>query len=120
MLPYLLAILAILPRMQANPPRSVPAAARRFRQHHLPFRLRHTSNPPQPKPKYWGDYLGPKDPEHLRLYLPNPNRISACENFTDFEYLCQNLSSSDIDIFVYPRLGLTGNNTTLAIDADKS
>jgi hypothetical protein len=55
---------------------------------------------------YWGDYLGPKDPAHLRVYLQNPNRISAANDFTDFQYLCQVMYSNDIDIFGLSETGL--------------
>jgi hypothetical protein len=38
--------------------------------------------------------------------MQNPNRISARENFTDFEYLCQNLLTHDVDIFSLPETGI--------------
>lgn len=92
--------------MQATPPQPT-TVNKRFRQQQIPFRPRHASNQPQPpSPTYWGNYLGPKDPEHLRIFLQNPNRISARENFTDFEYLCQNLFTNDIDIFCLPETGI--------------
>lgn len=55
---------------------------------------------------YWGDFLGPKHAEHLRVYLQNPNRISACDDFVDFRYLCQVLLSNDVDIFGLSETGV--------------
>ena len=56
--------------------------------------------------KFWGDFLGPKFHEHLRVYLQNPNRISARDDFVDFRYLCQVLFSNDVDIFGLSETGL--------------
>jgi hypothetical protein len=55
---------------------------------------------------YWGDFLGPKHKKHLRVYLQNPNRISARDDFVDFQYLCQALCSHDVDIFGLSETGL--------------
>jgi hypothetical protein len=48
-----------------------------------PARRRDQANKKIPH-KYWGDYLGPKNPEHFRCYLQNPNRISPRDDFVDF------------------------------------
>jgi hypothetical protein len=92
----------IVPNTQSQHNRSGPGASSRYRQHRIPFRPCHTTDPVASNNQYWGDYLGPKDPPHLRMYLQNPNRISARKNFTDFEYLCQNLLTHDVDIFSLP------------------
>jgi hypothetical protein len=55
---------------------------------------------------YWGDYLRPKDTDHLHIYLHNPNRISAKDEFVDFQYFCQNLLSNKVDIFCLPGTGI--------------
>jgi hypothetical protein len=70
-----------------------------------PARRRDQANKKIPH-KYWGDYLGPKNPEHFRCYLQNPNCISPRDDFVDFRYLCQALFSHDVDLFGLPESGL--------------
>jgi hypothetical protein len=96
----------MIPNTQAQHNQSGPGASSRYQQYSIPFRPRHTTDPVASNNQYWGDYLGPKDPSHLRMYLQNPNRISARENFTDFEYLCQNLLTHDVDIFSLSETGI--------------
>jgi hypothetical protein len=94
-----------MPNTRAQNNRSGPCATR-FRQHHIPFRPHQTPAPAASNNKYRGDYLGQKDPSHLRVYMQNPNCISTCEHFTDFEYLCQNLLTHNVDIFSLPETGI--------------
>jgi hypothetical protein len=54
----------------------------------------------------WGDFLGPKHKKYLRVYLQNPNRISARDDFVDFHHLCQALCSNDVDILGLSKTGL--------------
>jgi hypothetical protein len=102
---FLLFFNPIMTNTQAQTNRTGPGASR-FRQHRIPFRPRQTDAPVASNNNYWGDYLGPKYPSHLRIYMQNPNRISARENFTDFEYLCQNQLTHDVDIFSLPETGI--------------
>lgn len=48
----------------------------------------------------WGDPMTATKPEGcLRLFLQNPNGISAAHNFTDFEFFCQSMKAREVDIF---------------------
>ena len=51
---------------------------------------------------YWFNSSSP----HLLCYLQNPNRISARDDFVDFQYLCQMLMTHEVDIFGLPESGL--------------
>ena len=107
----LLLILLMCPQTPttAQPTQPTPPTTRPLRQQQLnftvPTRRRVTPNNKLPN-NYWGDFLGPKNKDHLRIYLQNPNRISACDDFVDFKYLCQSLSSHDVDIFGLSETGL--------------
>jgi hypothetical protein len=48
---------------------------------------------------YCGDPLGSKAAGHMRLLLHNPNKISAQNDFVDFQYICQRMVCHDVDIF---------------------
>ena len=75
--------------------------------HHVPRRLRQTrlfvpterSSDEIRSNDYYGDPLGPKASGHLRILLQNPNKISAQNDFVDFQYICQRMLAHDVDIF---------------------
>jgi hypothetical protein len=82
--------------------------------HHVPKRLRQTrlfapserSNDPLLPNDYYGSPLGPKASGHMRLLLNNPNRISAQNDFVDFQYICQRMLAYDVDIFGLSETGV--------------
>jgi hypothetical protein len=75
--------------------------------HHVPRRLRQTRlivptdrvKTPLLANDYCGDPLGSKAAGHMRLLLHNPNKISAQNDFVDFQYICQRMVCHDVDIF---------------------
>jgi hypothetical protein len=82
--------------------------------HHVPRRLRQTrlsvpterTTGPILANDYYGSPLGPKADGHLRLLLHNPNRISAQNDFVDFQYICQRMLAHDVDIFSLSETGV--------------
>ena len=67
---------------------------------------RQNQNNAQAKNNCWGDFLGPEHPEHFRAMLQSPNRVSARDDFTDFQRLCQGLCSHQTDLIALPESGL--------------
>jgi hypothetical protein len=55
---------------------------------------------------YYGNPLGPKASGHMRLLLQNPNKISARDDFVDFQYICQRMLAHDVDIFGLSETGV--------------
>jgi hypothetical protein len=53
-----------------------------------------------------GSPLGPKADGHLRLLLHNPNRVSAQNDFVDFQHICQRMLAHDVDIFGLSETGV--------------
>jgi hypothetical protein len=97
----LLALLLYMAQQTPVPATTTTPINRILRQQRINFIPVRRREPTQNKlpNNYWGDYLGPKDNKHLRVYLQNPNRISAGDEFVDFRYMCQSLFSNDVDIF---------------------
>ena len=88
--------------MQNTQAQTNPNTERHLRQQRINFATltrRREQNHPLPQNYCWVDFLGPKNPAHLRCYLQNPNRISARDNFVDFQYLYQMLTMHDVNIF---------------------
>jgi hypothetical protein len=102
----LLLFMCLQPPTTADTTQPTNRTLRQQRIQFIPVRRRIAATPSQLPAKYWGDFLGPKDPNHLRIYLQNPNRISAKDDFVDFQYLCQALFSNDVDIFGLSETGL--------------
>jgi hypothetical protein len=82
--------------------------------HHVPRRLRQTrlfvpterSTDELLANDYYGNPLGPKATGHMRLLLQNPNKISAQDDFVDFQHMCQRMLAHDVDIFGLPETGV--------------
>ncbi len=82
--------------------------------HHVPRRLRQTrlftssdrATAPLLANDYYGNPLGPKAEGHMRILLQNPNKISAQNDFVDFQYICQRMLAHDVDIFGLSETGI--------------
>ncbi len=82
--------------------------------HHVPRRLRQTrlftpterATAPLLPNNYCGSPLGPKASGHMRLLMNNPNRVSAQNDFVDFQHICQRMLAHDVDIFGLPESGV--------------
>jgi hypothetical protein len=82
--------------------------------HHVPRRLRQTrlSVPTEQTHSQplandcYGSPLGPKADGHLRLLLQSPNKISAQNDFVDFQCIWQRMLAHDVDIFGLSETGV--------------
>ena len=93
---------------QAPPDTPLPAhhVPRRFRQTQL-FAPTERTLPTALLPNdYYGNPMGPKADGHLRFLLHNPNRISAQNDFVDFQYICQQMLAHDVDVWGLPESGI--------------
>jgi hypothetical protein len=105
---YLL-ILCMCNAPQATAPTEHPTpiyqVPRRLRQTRLSVPTDRANDQNLPN-NYYGDPLGPKATGHVRLLLHNPNRISAQNDFVDFQYICQRMLAHDVDIWGLSETGV--------------
>jgi hypothetical protein len=112
MLPFLLLSLLFLMHIGSSTPHALAPPPRPL--HHIPRRLRQTrlltpterATDAKLPNNYYGNPLGPKASGHARFLMNNPNKISAQNNFVDFQYICQRMMAHDVDIWGLSETGL--------------
>jgi hypothetical protein len=86
-----------------------------LRKHHVPHRLRQTRlfTPTEQAlngglllNNYYRNPLGPKAEGHIRFLMNNPNKISAQNDFVDFQYICQRMLAHDVDVWGLSETGV--------------
>lgn len=96
---------ALAPHALAQTPTPLHHIPRRLRQTRLFTPTERTTDNKLPN-NYYGNPLGPKADGHARFLMNNPNKISAQNNFVDFQYICQRMLAHDVDIWGLSETGV--------------